>query len=241
LRTLAVEPGAVVGELGVGEQAGHGLSGDFAGPLMVGAVHQGRVGVAVAVRVPAAGHPLDDAAGEHEVGPGERAGEFRGDAPGLGPLVRGGRHDLILVPGVPHFCHDLQYICGMSTRAEIAAYIARYRPVSVLPPAACFARDVVTRAAPGSPARARALLWAAGKLADQLTEHGMQPAGELGSCPAQVTVALGPQLEHRCVPGYHLTAGRRAQRRDRHRQASLGSFLFVAPVASSRTRAPSLG
>jgi integrase len=63
----------------------------------------------------------------------------------------------------------------MSTRAEIAAYIARYRPVSVSPPAACFARDVVTRAAPGSPARARALLWAAGKLADFSILAGLDP------------------------------------------------------------------
>ncbi len=41
------------------------------------------------------------------------------------------------------------------------------------PRAACFARDVVTRAAPGSPARARALLWAAGKLADYAI--GLEP------------------------------------------------------------------
>jgi integrase len=63
----------------------------------------------------------------------------------------------------------------MSTRAEIAAYIARYRPVSVSGPAACFARDVVMRAAPGSTARARALLWAAGKLADFSILAGLEP------------------------------------------------------------------
>jgi integrase len=63
----------------------------------------------------------------------------------------------------------------MSSRAEIAAYIARYQPVAVSGPAACFARDVVTRAAPGSTARARALLWAAGKLADFSILAGLDP------------------------------------------------------------------
>ena len=47
---LVVEPGLVVGELVVGEQPGDGLAGDFAGPLVVGAVQPGRVGVAAAVR-----------------------------------------------------------------------------------------------------------------------------------------------------------------------------------------------
>jgi hypothetical protein len=44
---------------------------------------------------------------------------------------------------------------------------------------------------------------------DQLAEHGMQPAGDLGPAPAQVTVALGPHLEHRrVVLGRHLPRSR---------------------------------
>ncbi len=54
---LVVEPGLVVGELVVGEQAGDGFAAGFAGPLVVGAVQDGRVGVAVAVRPAAAGQP----------------------------------------------------------------------------------------------------------------------------------------------------------------------------------------
>ena len=47
---LVVEPGLVVGELVVGQDPGDGFAGDFAGPLVVGAVQLGRVGVAAAVR-----------------------------------------------------------------------------------------------------------------------------------------------------------------------------------------------
>jgi hypothetical protein len=63
---LVVEPGLVVGELVVGEQPGDGFAGDFAGPLVVGAVQGGRVGMAAAVRAAAAGHPLGHGAGEDE-------------------------------------------------------------------------------------------------------------------------------------------------------------------------------
>jgi hypothetical protein len=48
----------------------------------------------------------------------------------------------------------------------VAGYIARWRPWSVPPPAAAFARDVVAAAAPGGQERAKNLLWAAAKLAD---------------------------------------------------------------------------
>src|SRR6266566_5154933 len=47
---VVVEPGAVVGELVVGEDAGGGLAVFLAGPLVVGAVAPGRVGVAAAAR-----------------------------------------------------------------------------------------------------------------------------------------------------------------------------------------------
>jgi hypothetical protein len=63
----------------------------------------------------------------------------------------------------------------MSIRAEVAEFIAGYRPSSVSGPAECFARDVVTRAAPATPARARALLWAAAKLADFSILAGLEP------------------------------------------------------------------
>ena len=47
------------------------------------------------------------------------------------------------------------------------------------PQAAAFARDVVTRAAPGGRERAKNLLWAAGRLADWGTGLGLEPAPEV--------------------------------------------------------------
>ena len=49
---------------------------------------------------------------------------------------------------------------------EVAAYIARWRPSSLSPRAAAFARDVIGQVAPEGKERAKNLLWAAGKLAD---------------------------------------------------------------------------
>jgi hypothetical protein len=59
--------------------------------------------------------------------------------------------------------------------AEMAAYIRRWRPVSVSPQAAAFARAVVTEVAPGGRERAKNLLWAAGRLADWGIGLGLDP------------------------------------------------------------------
>ena len=61
---------------------------------------------------------------------------------GLGPLGRGGRHAVIVAAGVPHLAHRIKYKCCM-TNADVAAYIGRWRPSSVSPQAAAFARDVI--------------------------------------------------------------------------------------------------
>jgi integrase len=52
-----------------------------------------------------------------------------------------------------------------AAKQAVAVVIARYRPRSLSPAAAGFAREVVARAAPATPARAKALLFAAGRLA----------------------------------------------------------------------------
>jgi integrase len=57
----------------------------------------------------------------------------------------------------------------------IAGYIDGWRPPSVSPQAAAFARDVVTQAGPGGQERAKNLLWAAGRLADWGTGLGLEP------------------------------------------------------------------
>jgi integrase len=61
------------------------------------------------------------------------------------------------------------------TDGDVAGYIAGWRPSSVSPLAADFARAVVTGAAPGGRERAKSLLWAAGKLADYATGLGLEP------------------------------------------------------------------
>ena len=57
----------------------------------------------------------------------------------------------------------------------MAGYIASWRPSSVSPLAADFARAVVTGAAPGGQERAKSLLWAAGKLADYAIGLSLEP------------------------------------------------------------------
>jgi integrase len=65
------------------------------------------------------------------------------------------------------------------TEPEVASYIARWRPVSVPPAAASFARAVVGQAAPGGRERAKNLLWAAGRLAGYGIGLGLEPVPEV--------------------------------------------------------------
>ncbi len=78
---------------------------------------------------------------------------------------------------------------------EVAAYIGRWRPSSVSPQAAAFARDVIAETGPQGRERAKNLLWAAGKLADYAIALGLEPAPE---------VLLHPSVAERftrCAPG----------------------------------------
>ena len=61
----------------------------------------------------------------------------------------------------------------------IAGYIAGWRPSSVSPQAAGFARAVVSQAAPGGRERAKNLLWAAGRLADWAIPLGLELAPQV--------------------------------------------------------------
>src|SRR5258708_13994543 len=97
-RGVVVEPLAVVVELVVGQDPGDGLAAGLAGPLVVGAVQDGRVGVAAAGGVAAADVPLREGAGQGESEPGELGGgagglglpAWGGRAGSHGPLTRGG-------------------------------------------------------------------------------------------------------------------------------------------------------
>jgi integrase len=86
--------------------------------------------------------------------------------------------------------------------AEVAAYIGRWRPSSVSPGAAAFARDVITKTGPEGRERAKNLLWAAGKLADYGLGLGLEPV------PG---VLLHPSVAERftrCAPGLSPVARR---------------------------------
>jgi integrase len=146
--------------------------------------------------------------------------------------------------------------------AETAAYIRRWRPWSVSPPAAAFARDVIEKAAPQGQERAKNLLWAAGKLADFGIGLGLDAVPE---------VLLHPSVAERftrCAPGLSGVArrtlrtnlrfiGRRVVPqlypqdvplpRERAKQpysaAEIAGFLALAdaqPAASRRMRAAGL-
>jgi hypothetical protein len=86
--------------------------------------------------------------------------------------------------------------------AEVAAYTGKWRPSSVSPQAAAFARDVITTVAPDGQERAKCLLWAAGKLADYAIGLGLEAVPE---------VVLHPSVAERftrCAPGLSPVARR---------------------------------
>src|ERR1700722_2074388 len=161
-----VEQGLVAGELGGGEAAGDGLAVDLAGPFGVGAVQAGRVGVAAAVLLAAGVGADGEGAGQGEACPGKLGGDpVAGRALGCGWFHVTHR----LRSRGPALFHSIfLWIVpdrggGMTPEAEVAGYIARWRPSSVPPQAAGFARDVVRAAGPGDKERAKSLLAAASR------------------------------------------------------------------------------
>jgi integrase len=84
----------------------------------------------------------------------------------------------------------------------VEGYISRWRPWSVSPRAAAFARDVITAVQPGGQERAKNLLWAAAKLADWALPLGLEAVPE---------VLLHPSVAERftrCAPGLSPVARR---------------------------------
>jgi hypothetical protein len=81
--------------------------------------------------------------------------------------------------------------------AAVASVVTRYQPVSLGEEVTAFARAVVTEAAPTSPARAKALLFAAGKLGTFATTVGLELRPEVVLCPALIErfiIYEGPAL-----------------------------------------------
>jgi integrase len=113
-------------------------------------------------------------------------------------------------------------------------YIARWRPSSVSPPAAAFARDVIAAVAPEGRERAKNLLWAAGKLADYGLGLGLEPVPE---------VLLHPSTAERftrCAPGLSGAARRTLRTNLRFIGRRVVPHLYPAdlPLPRERSKKP---
>jgi integrase len=118
--------------------------------------------------------------------------------------------------------------------AEVIAYIGRWRPSSVSPRAAAFARDVIAKAAPQGRERAKNLLWAAGKLADYAIGLGLDAVPE---------VVLHPSVAERftrCAPGLSGVARRTLRTNLRFIGRRVVPQLYPAdlPLPRDRAKAP---
>jgi hypothetical protein len=118
--------------------------------------------------------------------------------------------------------------------AETAAYVGRWRPSSVSPQAAAFARQVVPLAGPGGRERAKCLLWAAGKAADYAASVGLDLVPE---------VVLHPSVTERfarCSPGLSPVARRtlRTNLRFIARRAVPQLYPADVPLPRERAKAP---
>ena len=117
------------------------------------------------------------------------------------------------------------------TDAEVTAYIGRWRPSSVSPRAAVFARDVVARTAPEGRDRAKNLLQSAGKLADYGLGLGLEPVPE---------VLLHPSVTERftrCAPGLSGVARRTLRTNLRFTGRRVVPQLYPADAPLPRERA----
>jgi integrase len=118
--------------------------------------------------------------------------------------------------------------------AVVAAYIGQWRPSSVSPQAAAFARDVVARTAPAGRERAKNLLWAAGKLADYAIGLGLEAVPE---------VVLHPSVAERftrCAPGLSGVARRTLRTNLRFAGRRVMPQLYPAdlPLPRERSKQP---
>ena len=134
-------------------------------------------------------------------------------------------------PSIPHSRSVSQYTYRVIS-ADVATVLAHWRPASLRPDVADFAQRAVTRAEPKSPARAKALLFAAGKLGTFATSVGLELVPE---------TVLGPSLIERYIvtAGAALGPATRRTLRSNLRNLSAASITNAppAPVPLSRERA----
>jgi integrase len=120
------------------------------------------------------------------------------------------------------------------TSDDVAAYTGRWRPVSLSPQAAAFARQVVPLAGPGGRERAKCLLWAAGKAADYAASVGLDLVPEVVLHPSAV------ERFARCAPGLSPVARRtlRTNLRFIARRAVPRLYPADVPLPRERAKAP---
>jgi integrase len=117
------------------------------------------------------------------------------------------------------------------TAGPLAGYIAGWRPSSVSPQAAAFARAVITETGPAGQERAKNLLWAAGKLADYGIGLGLDAVPE---------VLLHPSVTERftrCAPGLTGVARRTLRTNLRFIGRRVVPQLYPADLPLPRERA----
>ena len=117
------------------------------------------------------------------------------------------------------------------TNATVAASIAAWRPVSVSPRAAAFARDVIAVVAPEGRERAKNLLWAAAKLADYAIGLGLEPVPEVVFHPSVA------ERFTRCAPGLSGAARRTLRTNLRFTGRRVVPQLYPADLPLPRERA----
>jgi len=117
-----------------------------------------------------------------------------------------------------------------ATRPEVVAAIAGFSPRTVAPEAAAFARGVVAAAAPQSPARARALLFACSKLGAFGLAVGLELRPQVMLCPSVI--------ERFIISGTSAMSGptRRTLRTNLRHVAARATGGGPAPVALPRER-----
>jgi hypothetical protein len=227
---FVIEPGSVVVELLVAEDAGQGLGFDLARPLVIGPVQRRRIAVAATVRMPAARQALGQGAGQHE----PYAAERLSDALELGTLRSCRPHHLSFPAGIHHLVHFSQYIYCMTSRDEVRRAISGFSPKSVPCEAAGFARAVVSSAAPPNKARAKALLFAASRLGAFGLSCGLEMSAE--------TLLHPSVIERFCVRGLSKVSGasRRTVRTNLRYLARrvIGTGPGPAPLSRERAKAP---
>jgi integrase len=116
-------------------------------------------------------------------------------------------------------------------RAGAGGYVSRWRPSSVSPRAAAFARDVITQVAPRGRERAKNLLWAAGKLADYALGLGLEPV------PGVLLHPSVAERSTRCAPGRSGPARRTLRTNLRFIGRRVVPHLYPADLPLPRERA----